>query len=169
MGNAVSGRRTLLSGTAVLAAVALIALGSALAQADETEPDLGVRGLTPVTGITPGSGFGLPVSLLNKGTEELPKAYVTYSFSSGLATAETYSNCLYSTIGSYDEMPERHRAVCTVDQPLKPGVLYGTEKPIGLKAGRTRCTTPPVWGCGRPRPGPTTAARPTRCPAPAHR
>lgn len=41
MGNAVSGRRTLLSGTAVLAAVALIALGSAPAQADETEPDLG--------------------------------------------------------------------------------------------------------------------------------
>ncbi|MBW3361238.1 LPXTG cell wall anchor domain-containing protein [Streptomyces microflavus] len=154
MGNAVSGRRTLLSGTAALAAVALIALGSAPAQADETEPDLGVRGLTPVTGITPGSGFGLPVSLLNKGTEELPKAYVTYSFSSGLATAETYSNCLYSTIGSYDEMPERHRAVCTVDQPLKPGVLYGTEKPIGLKAGANALYDTAGLGLWASPPGP---------------
>jgi len=154
MGIAVSGRRTLLSGTAALAAVALIALGSAPAQADGTEPDLGVRGLTPVTGIAPGSGFGLPVSFLNKGTEELPKAYVTYSFSSGLATAETYSNCLYSTIGSYDEMPERHRAVCTVDQPLKPGVLYGTEKPIGLKAGQNALYDELSLGLWASEPGP---------------
>ncbi|MDT0491629.1 LPXTG cell wall anchor domain-containing protein [Streptomyces griseus] len=136
MGIAVSGRRTPLSGGAVLASAALIALtATAPAQAAGTGPDLGVGALTPVTGIAPGGTFGLPVSVLNKGTEEVPKVYLSYSFSVGLETAETYSNCVYFRVNSYDERPERNEALCTLDQPLKPGVLYGTEKPLGLKAG----------------------------------
>lgn len=134
MGIAASGRRTLLSATAVSAAAALIALGAAPAQADAIKPDLGVRALAPVTGIAAGSGFGLPVSLLNKGTEELPKVWVSYTYSSGIAPAETYSNCVYYTLSPGGEWPEEHRADCTVDQPLKPGVLYGTEQPIALTA-----------------------------------
>ncbi|MET9093811.1 peptidase [Streptomyces cyaneofuscatus] len=134
MGIAASGRRTLLSATAVSATAALIALGAAPAQADATKPDLGVRALAPVTGIAAGSAFGLPVSLLNKGTEELPKAWVSYTYSSGIAPAETYSNCVYYTLSPGGEWPEEHRADCTVDQPLKPGVLYGTEQPIVLTA-----------------------------------
>ncbi|MEW1758089.1 LPXTG cell wall anchor domain-containing protein [Streptomyces cyaneofuscatus] len=134
MGIAASGRRTLLSATAVSATAALIALGAAPAQADAIKPDLGVRALAPVTGIAAGSGFGLPVSLLNKGTEELPKVWVSYTYSSGIAPAETYSNCVYYTLSPGGEWPEEHRADCTVDQPLKPGVLYGTEQPIALTA-----------------------------------
>ncbi|MYR97004.1 MULTISPECIES: LPXTG cell wall anchor domain-containing protein [unclassified Streptomyces] len=154
MGNAVSGRRTLLSGTAALAAVTLIALGAAPALADETEPDLGVGGLAPVTGIAPGDGFGLPVSVLNKGTETVPKVYLTYSFSPGVESAETYSNCVYFRVNSYDERPERNRAVCTVDQPLKPGVLYGTEKPLGLKAGASALYDNAGYGVSVDEPAP---------------
>ncbi|MEV7247077.1 LPXTG cell wall anchor domain-containing protein [Streptomyces cyaneofuscatus] len=162
MGIAASGRRTLLSATAVSATAALIALGAAPAQADAIKPDLGVRALAPVTGIAAGSGFGLPVSLLNKGTEELPKVWVSYTYSSGIAPAETYSNCVYYTLSPGGEWPEEHRADCTVDQPLKPGVLYGTEQPIALTAranalydevGLGLLAEEPVPHHGEPEPG----------------
>ncbi|MFD8615972.1 LPXTG cell wall anchor domain-containing protein [Streptomyces sp. NPDC059513] len=154
MGNVVSGRRTLLSGTAALAAVALIALGSGPALADGTEPDLGVGGLAPVTGVAPGDGFGLPVSVLNKGTDTVPRVYLAYSFSPGVETAETYSNCVYFRVSSYDEQPERNHAVCTVDQPLKPGVLYGTDQPLGLRAGASALRDNAGYGVSADEPAP---------------
>ncbi|GGS77987.1 LAETG motif-containing sortase-dependent surface protein [Streptomyces badius] len=127
--------RTLRGGTAVVAAAALVALGAvpALAAGPE-EPDLGVGTIAPVGGVQPGSSFSTPLTFLNKGTAEVPEVWVTYAVSPGLKADETYKNCAYYTTPSYDEMPERNVASCRIEQPLKPGVLYGTAKPVSLKA-----------------------------------
>ncbi|MFB7400472.1 LAETG motif-containing sortase-dependent surface protein [Streptomyces rubiginosohelvolus] len=125
--------RTLRGGTAV-AAAALVALGAVPALAADPEPDLGVGTIAPVKGVQPGSSFSTPLTFLNKGTEEVPSAWVTYSVSPGLKAEETHKNCTYYTIGSYDEMPASNVASCKIDQPLKPGVVYGTAKPVSLKA-----------------------------------
>ncbi|MFJ4122830.1 peptidase [[Kitasatospora] papulosa] len=118
----------------VLAAAALTGLASLPAVAVAAEPDLGIGPLAPVTGAQPGSGVDMPFSVLNKGTEEIGKVWVTYSVTRGLDTAETYSNCLYSTQPAADEEPERQVAVCAIEQPLKPGVVYAPERPLGLRA-----------------------------------
>ncbi|MGW7091273.1 LAETG motif-containing sortase-dependent surface protein [Streptomyces sp. NPDC054874] len=126
--------RTLRGGTAAVAATALVALGAAPALAAEPEPDLGVGTIAPIKGVQAGSAFSTPLTFLNKGTEEVPVSYVTYAVSPGLQADEMYKNCSYYTIPSYDEMPDSHVAACKIDQPLKPGVVYGTEKPLSLKA-----------------------------------
>ncbi|MET8603524.1 LAETG motif-containing sortase-dependent surface protein [Streptomyces rubiginosohelvolus] len=126
--------RTLRGGTAAVAAAALVALGAVPALAADPEPDLGVGTIAPVKGVQPGSSFSTPLTFLNKGTEEVPSAWVTYSVSPGLKAEETHKNCTYYTIGSYDEMPASNVASCKIDQPLKPGVVYGTAKPVSLKA-----------------------------------
>ncbi|MFF7491521.1 LAETG motif-containing sortase-dependent surface protein [Streptomyces rubiginosohelvolus] len=126
--------RTLRGGTAAVAATALVALGAVPALAADPEPDLGVGTIAPVKGVQPGSSFSTPLTFLNKGTEEVPSAWVTYSVSPGLKAEETHKNCTYYTIGSYDEMPASNVASCKIDQPLKPGVVYGTAKPVPLKA-----------------------------------
>ncbi|UPT44771.1 LAETG motif-containing sortase-dependent surface protein [Streptomyces sp. WAC00303] len=126
--------RTLRGGTAAVAAAALVALGAVPALAAEAEPDLGVGTIAPIKGVQAGSAFSTPVTFLNKGTEEVPAVWVTYAVSPGLKAEETYKNCSYYTISSYDEMPESNVAACRVEQPLKPGVLYGTAKPVSLKA-----------------------------------
>ncbi|WP_137233554.1 LAETG motif-containing sortase-dependent surface protein [Streptomyces sp. BPSDS2] len=129
-----SRRRTLRGSTAAVAATALVALGAAPALADEPEPDLGVGTIAPIKGVQAGAGFSTPLTFLNKGTAEVPVSYVTYEVSPGLKADETYRNCSYYTIPSYDEMPDSHVAACKIDQPLKPGVVYGTAKPVSLKA-----------------------------------
>ncbi|MFB7227726.1 LAETG motif-containing sortase-dependent surface protein [Streptomyces fimicarius] len=129
-----SRRRTLRGSTAAVAATALVALGAAPALADEPEPDLGVGTIAPIKGVQAGAGFSTPLTFLNKGTAEVPVSYVTYEVSPGLKADETYKNCSYYTIPSYDEMPDSHVAACKIDQPLKPGVVYGTAKPVSLKA-----------------------------------
>ncbi|MGW4177369.1 LAETG motif-containing sortase-dependent surface protein [Streptomyces rubiginosohelvolus] len=126
--------RTLRGGTAAVAAAALVALGAVPALAADPEPDLGVGTIAPVKGVQPGSSFSTPLTFLNKGTEEVPSAWVTYSVSPGLKAEETNKNCTYYTVGSYDEMPASNVASCKIDQPLKPGVVYGTAKPVPLKA-----------------------------------
>ncbi|MGW3333209.1 LAETG motif-containing sortase-dependent surface protein [Streptomyces rubiginosohelvolus] len=126
--------RTLRGGTAAVAAAALVALGAVPALAADPEPDLGVGTIAPVKGVQPGSSFSTPLTFLNKGTEEVPSAWVTYAVSPGLKAEETHKNCTYYTIGSYDEMPASNVASCKIDQPLKPGVVYGTAKPVSLKA-----------------------------------
>ncbi|MFE2502765.1 LAETG motif-containing sortase-dependent surface protein [Streptomyces rubiginosohelvolus] len=126
--------RTLRGGTAAVAAAALVALGAVPALAADPEPDLGVGTIAPVKGVQPGSSFSTPLTFLNKGTEEVPSAWVTYSVSPGLKAEETHKNCTYYTVGSYDEMPASNVASCKIDQPLKPGVVYGTAKPVPLKA-----------------------------------
>ncbi|MFJ2077008.1 LAETG motif-containing sortase-dependent surface protein [Streptomyces anulatus] len=126
--------RTLRGGTAAVAAAALVALGAVPALAAEAEPDLGVGTIAPVEGVQPGSSFSTPLTFLNKGTEEVPSAWVTYAVSPGLKADETHKNCTYYTINSYDEMPESNVASCKIDQPLKPGVVYGTAKPVSVKA-----------------------------------
>lgn len=126
--------RTLRGGTAAVAAAALVALGAVPALAADPEPDLGVGTIGPVKGVQPGSSFSTPLTFLNKGTEEVPSAWVTYSVSSGLKAEETHKNCTYYTVGSYDEMPASNVASCKIDQPLKPGVVYGTAKPVPFKA-----------------------------------
>ncbi|MFB6696808.1 LAETG motif-containing sortase-dependent surface protein [Streptomyces rubiginosohelvolus] len=126
--------RTLRGGTAAVAAAALVALGAVPALAADPEPDLGVGTIGPVKGVQPGSSFSTPLTFLNKGTEEVPSAWVTYSVSPGLKAEETHKNCTYYTVGSYDEMPASNVASCKIDQPLKPGVVYGTAKPVPFKA-----------------------------------
>ncbi|MEU6046582.1 LAETG motif-containing sortase-dependent surface protein [Streptomyces griseus] len=129
-----SRRRTLRGSTAAVAATALVALGAAPALADEPEPDLGVGTIAPIKGVQAGAAFSTPLTFLNKGTEEVPVSYVTYAVSPGLKADETYKNCSYYTIPSHDEIPDEQVAACKIDQPLKPGVVYGTEKPLSLKA-----------------------------------
>ncbi|MER7885585.1 LAETG motif-containing sortase-dependent surface protein [Streptomyces fimicarius] len=129
-----SRRRTLRGSTAAVAATALVALGAAPALAAEPEPDLGVGTIAPIKGVQAGSAFSTPLTFLNKGTEEVPVSYVTYAVSPGLQADETYKNCSYYTIPSHDEIPDEQVAACKIDQPLKPGVVYGTEKPLSLKA-----------------------------------
>ncbi|MFI1931981.1 LAETG motif-containing sortase-dependent surface protein [Streptomyces sp. NPDC020330] len=126
-------RRTLRGGTAAMAATALVALCASPAAA-EPEPDLGVGTIAPIKGVQAGSAFSTPLTFLNKGTAEVPVSYVTYVVSPGLRADEMYKNCSYYTIPSHDEMPDSHVAACRIDQPLKPGVVYGTEKPLSLKA-----------------------------------
>ncbi|MFH9687660.1 LAETG motif-containing sortase-dependent surface protein [Streptomyces sp. NPDC021019] len=126
--------RTLRGGTAAAAAAAMVALGAVPALAAEPEPDLGVGTIAPIKGVQAGSAFSTPLTFLNKGTEEVPVSYVTYAVSPGLQADEMYKNCSYYTIPSHDEMPDSHVAACKIDQPLKPGVVYGTEKPLSLKA-----------------------------------
>lgn len=127
-------RRTLRGGTAVTAAAALVALGAGPALAAEAEPDLGVGTIAPITGVQPESAFSTPLTFLNKGTEEVSAFYVQYNVSPGLKADETHRNCDYYTTPSYDEMPESNVASCRIEQPLKPGVVYGTAKPLSLKA-----------------------------------
>src|SRR6478609_3579427 len=111
--------RTLRGGTAAVAAAALVALGAVPALAADPEPDLGVGTIAPVEGLQPGSSFSTPLTFLNKGTAEVPEAWVTYAVSPGLKAEETHKNCTYYTIGSYDEMPASNVASCKIDQPLK--------------------------------------------------
>ncbi|NEC00685.1 LAETG motif-containing sortase-dependent surface protein [Streptomyces anulatus] len=126
--------RTLRGGTAAVAAAALVALGAVPALAAEAEPDLGVGTIAPIKGVQAGSAFSTPLTFLNKGTDEVPVSYVTYAVSPGLKADETYRNCSYYRIPSHDEMPDSHVAACKIDQPLKPGVVYATAKPLSLKA-----------------------------------
>ncbi len=126
--------RTLRGGTAAVAAAVLVALGAAPALAADPEPDLGVGTIGPVKGVQPGSSFSTPLTFLNKGTAEVPAVWVTYAVSPGLKADETHKNCTYYTTPSYDEMPESNVASCKVEQPLKPGVVYGTAKPVSVKA-----------------------------------
>ncbi|MFJ3705666.1 MULTISPECIES: peptidase [unclassified Streptomyces] len=134
MTHASARRRPSRTAAGVLAAAALTGLASLPAVAVAAEPDLGIGPLAPVTGAQPGSGVDVPFSVLNKGTEEAGKVWVTYSVTRGLDTAETYSNCLYSKEPAADEEPERQVAVCAIEQPLKPGVVYVPERPLGLQA-----------------------------------
>lgn len=126
--------RTLRGGTAAVAAAALVALGAVPALADESEPDLGVGTMRPVKGVQPKSSFSTPLTFLNKGAADVPALWVTYAVSPGLKADETHRNCTYYTLSSYDEMPESNVASCRIEQPMKPGVVYGTEKPLSLKA-----------------------------------
>ncbi len=126
--------RTPRGGTAAVAAAALVALGAVPALAADPEPDLGVGTIAPVKGLQPGGSFSTPLTFLNKGTAEVPSVWVTYSVSPGLKAEETHKNCTYYTVGSYDEMPASNVASCKIDQPLKPGVVYGTATPVSLKA-----------------------------------
>ncbi|MFE6930523.1 LAETG motif-containing sortase-dependent surface protein [Streptomyces sp. NPDC057699] len=134
MTHTLPGRRLSRAAVGVLAAATLTGLASLPAVAVAAEPDLGIGQLAPITGAQPGSGVDVPFSVLNKGTEEVGKVWVSYTVTSGLAAADSYGNCMYSTESSADEEPEKAVAVCAVDQPLKPGVLYVPEQPIGLKA-----------------------------------
>ncbi|MFF2136252.1 LAETG motif-containing sortase-dependent surface protein [Streptomyces sp. NPDC058193] len=134
MTHTLPGRRPSRAAVGVLAAATLTGLASLPAVAVAAEPDLGIGKLAPITGAQPGSGVDVPFSVLNKGTEEVGKVWVTYTVTSGLAAADSYGNCMYSTESSADEEPEKAVAVCAVEQPLKPGVLYVPEQPIGLKA-----------------------------------
>ncbi|MBM7436880.1 peptidase [Streptomyces sp. HB132] len=128
------GRRLSRTAVGVLAAAALTGLASMPSVAFAAEPDLGIGTQKPITGVQPGGGVDVPFSVLNKGTEAIGKVWVTYSVTSGLAAADSYGNCSYTTYPSHDEEPERDVAVCAVDQRIEPGVVYEPEQPIGLEA-----------------------------------
>ncbi|GGS23827.1 hypothetical protein GCM10010284_66100 [Streptomyces rubiginosohelvolus] len=125
--------RVLRGGTAAVAAT-LVAVAAVPAFAAASEPDLGVGTIAPIEGVQPGSSFSTPLTFLNKGTAEVPAVWVTYAVPPGLKADETYKNCTYYTVPSYDEMPASNVASCKIEQPLKPGVVYGTAKPVSLKA-----------------------------------
>lgn len=83
MTHASARRRPSRTAAGVLAAAALTGLASLPAVAVAAEPDLGIGPLAPVTGAQPGSGVDVPFSVLNKGTEEAGKVWVTYSVTRG--------------------------------------------------------------------------------------
>ncbi|MCX5414384.1 LPXTG cell wall anchor domain-containing protein [Streptomyces sp. NBC_00059] len=149
------GRRLSHTAVGVLATVALAGLGAVPAVAADAEPDLGIGPLAPVTDARPGSGVGVPFTVLNKGTEEVGKVWVTYSVTQGLAPAASYANCAYSTQPSADEEPEKQIAVCAVEQPLKPGVVYAPEQPLGLKARDNALRDKVSMTVGATDPGPS--------------
>ncbi|MBV7244175.1 LAETG motif-containing sortase-dependent surface protein [Streptomyces sp. MW-W600-10] len=159
-----SRRRTLRGSTAAVAATALVALGAAPALADEPEPDLGVGTIAPIKGVQPNTSFSSPLTFLNKGTTEVPAVWVTYELSPGLEADETYKNCTYYTIGSMDEMPASNVASCRVEQPLKPGVLYGTARPVSVKAldSAFRDDLRATIGVEEPHPGDAGSTDPVR-------
>ncbi|MFF8553317.1 LAETG motif-containing sortase-dependent surface protein [Streptomyces sp. NPDC015501] len=156
--------RTLRGGTAAVAAAALVALGPVPALADEPEPDLGAGTIAPVEGVQPGSSFSTPLTFLNKGTAQVPAVWVTYAVSPGLKADETHENCSYYTVSSYDEMPESNVASCRIEQPLKPGVVYGTAKPVSIKALGTafRDELRVTIGVDEPDPGDGGSSEPVR-------
>ncbi|MCA1216871.1 LPXTG cell wall anchor domain-containing protein [Streptomyces sp. 8L] len=128
-------RRTPLGPAAAATAAALLALAAAPAVAAAgTEPDLAVGTMQPIKGVQPGSSFSAPATFLNKGADEVKDFYVQYAVSPGLKADETYKNCTYYTVPSYDEMPASNVASCHIQQPLKPGIVYGTNNPLSLKA-----------------------------------
>lgn len=147
------GRRLSRAAIGVLAAAAMTGLASMPAVAFAAEPDLGVGPIAPITGAHPGSGVDLPFSVLNKGTEDVDKVWVSYSVTSGLAAADKYGNCEYHTEPSYDEAPEQSVAECAFDQTLKPGVVYVPDKPVGLKAQANALHDEVNVGIGTTEPG----------------
>ncbi|WP_228990107.1 peptidase [Streptomyces sp. DH8] len=155
--------RTLRGGTAAVAA-ALVVLGAVPALAGQPEPDLGVGTIAPVEGVQPGSSFSTPLTFLNKGTAPVPAVWVTYAVSPGLKADETHENCSYYTVSSYDEMPGANVASCRIEQPLKPGVVYGTAEPVSVEALGTafRDELRVTIGVDEPDPGDGGSSRPVR-------
>ncbi|MEU0131869.1 LPXTG cell wall anchor domain-containing protein [Streptomyces sp. NPDC006289] len=128
-------RRASRAAVAALGAAGLIAMASAPAAfGDEAAPELVVGGIEPISGVHPGSSFGLPVTVANKGAGTADKVWVSYAVTRGLDFTEIPSNCLSQQVWSYDEMPERWFAVCAFDQAVEPGVVYTPEKPLRIKA-----------------------------------
>ncbi|WTX65651.1 peptidase [Streptomyces halstedii] len=155
--------RTLRGGTTAVAA-ALVAVAAVPALAADPEPDLGVGTIVPIEGVQPGSSFSTPLTFLNKGTAEVPSVWVTYAVSPGLKADETHKNCTYYTVPSYDEMPASNVASCTIEQPLKPGVVYGTAKPVSLRAlgSAFRDDLRVTIGTDEPDPGDGGSSEPVR-------
>lgn len=163
------GRRLSRAAIGVLAAAAMTGLASMPAVAFAAEPDLGVGPIAPITGAQPGSGVDVPFSVLNKGTEDVDKVWVSYSVTSGLAAADKYGNCKYHTEPSYDEAPEKSVAECAFDQPLKPGVVYVPDQPIGLKAQANALHDEINVGVDTVESGPSDGGGSSPCRAPAPR
>lgn len=109
-------------------------LAAPAAFGEETAPELVIGDIEPIDGVKSGSGFDLPVTVANKGTEAVEKVWVSYSVIRGLDFAEVPSNCQSQQVPSYDEMPERWIAVCAFDQAVEPGVVHTPEKPLRVKA-----------------------------------
>ncbi|MFJ8752667.1 LAETG motif-containing sortase-dependent surface protein [Streptomyces sp. NPDC102441] len=149
------GRRPSRAVVGALAVAALTGLASLPAVAFAAEPDLGVGPLAPITGAQPGGDVDVPFSVLNKGTEDVEKVWVTYSVTSGLAAADSYGNCEYSTEPSMDEAPEKSVAVCAFDQPLKAGVVYVPDQPVGLRAQDNALYDEVTVGIDATEPGPS--------------
>ncbi|MGW2517836.1 hypothetical protein ACWC09_12600 [Streptomyces sp. NPDC001617] len=129
------GLRPLRQAAGTLGAVALIALGATPAVADDgSGAVLALDGMTSIDGVRPGSTFQVPTTFTNTGDAPLDKVYLSYSVTRGLSHTELPSNCLRYEVGSFDEAPSKSEAVCEFDQTVKPGVVYGLEKPLTLKA-----------------------------------
>ncbi|NWF28443.1 hypothetical protein HW130_19585 [Streptomyces sp. PKU-EA00015] len=121
------------AGLGAASAVALIALGSVPAAAQDGE-GLVLGPIAPVEGVKPGSGFELPVTFRNEGTEALDKVWLTYAVTQGLAHTELPSNCVRYDIPSADESPRNSMAQCEYVQPIEAGAVYAPEKPLALNA-----------------------------------
>jgi hypothetical protein len=128
-------RRVHSAAVAALGAAGLIALAAAPAAfADDTAPELVIGGIKPIGGVKPGSTFGVPVTVTNKGTAAAGKVWVTYSVTRGLDFAEVPSNCWTQHVRPYDEMPERWTAACEFDQAVEPGIVYTPDRPLRVEA-----------------------------------
>ncbi|MEU1270127.1 hypothetical protein [Streptomyces sp. NPDC005799] len=115
--------------------LALVALGSAPAVADEASPGVVLGAIAPVDGAKPGGTLQLPTSFTNTGPEALDKVWLSYTLSRGLShtgLAGLPSNCQYIEISAEDEEPEKTDAVCEFDQTVKPGAVYAPERQLTI-------------------------------------
>ncbi|MFD3520144.1 hypothetical protein [Streptomyces sp. NPDC058653] len=127
-------RRASRTAVATLAALGLLALGTApAALADEPGPHLVLGDIAPVDGARPGGLLGQSVTLVNKGTGAADKVWVSYSVTRGLGFPEVPSNCQTYQIPSYDEMTAKSKVVCRFDQTVGSGAGYAPEKPLPIK------------------------------------
>ncbi|MFH9616909.1 LPXTG cell wall anchor domain-containing protein [Streptomyces pratensis] len=126
-------RRTSRTAVTALGVAGLIAVGAMSAAADEPAGLL-VEDIAPIEGVKPGSTFGQPVTVVNKGTEAADRAWVFYSVTRGLDYGEIPSNCRAHQVPSHDEMTAKSNVVCEFDQRVEPGVAYTPEKPLPVKA-----------------------------------
>ncbi|GAA3806680.1 hypothetical protein GCM10022403_045970 [Streptomyces coacervatus] len=127
------GLRPLRQAAGALGAVALIALGSAPAVADDDSGAVLTLGtIAPVNGVKPGSTFKVPAAFTNSGSASVDKVYLSYSVTRGLGHTELPSNCLRYEVVSFDEEPSKSEAVCEFDQTVKPGIVYAPEKALTL-------------------------------------
>lgn len=93
--------------------------------------DLTVNRLATRTGDKPGSTIDTPVTISNVGTLPADGVQLRMRTTIGLAYAEHFSNCVYST-ESADAYGLTEQALCTFDTVIEPGKKYRLDRPVGL-------------------------------------
>jgi len=93
--------------------------------------ELTVNRLATRKGDKPGSTIDNPVTISNVGTLPSDGVRLRLRTTIGLAYAERFSNCVYST-ESADAYGLTEQALCTFDTVIEPGKSYRLDQPVGL-------------------------------------